>query len=268
MNNVPKLGRYLLAIPMLVYPALHFVYASFVEAIVPPWIPFHPFWTYFTAVTIFIAGVAILFRKYAYIASLLLGIEILLFVILIHGPLLFHISMYPKEVQGIFGDLPNRIINAFKDFGLCGSVFLYAGTEAESWKAKGTNVPFVIGHFILGVSITAFGVLHFVYPQFAPGIPPMLPTITFIIPGLLFWVYLTGVVLVLDGGTILVGKGTRLMITWLGIILLLFDLLVWVPRFGANPGDLYGNWLKDIGIIGGIFILADTLPVKPKPLTV
>lgn len=267
MNNVPKIGRYLLALPMLVYPPLHFIYPVFVAAIVPPWIPFPLFWTYFTAVAIFAAGVAILFRKYAYWASLLLGTEIFLFVILIHGPLLFHISMYPKEVQGIFGELPNRIINAFKDFGMCGAVFLYAGTEAESWKTKGSNIPFVIGSFILGISITAFGVIHFVYPQYAPGIPPMVPTITFIIPGLLFWVYLTGVILVLDGGTILIGKGTRLMIIWLGIILLAFDLLVWGPRFFTQPSELWGNWLKDIGVIGGVFILADTMPIKSKPLT-
>jgi len=177
MNDIPKIGRYLLAIPMIVYPPLHFVYPDFVAAIVPPWIPFPLFWTYFTAVAIFAAGVAILLRKYAYIASVLLGIEILLFCILIHGPLLFHISMYPKEVQAIFGELPNRIINAFKDFGLCGAVFLFAGTQSETWKKTGTDIVFVIGRSILAISITGFGVVHFIYPMYAPGIPPMKPDI-------------------------------------------------------------------------------------------
>jgi len=268
MNNVPKLGRYLLAIPMIVYAPLHFVYPQFVAAIVPPWIPFPLFWTYFTAVAIFAAGVAILFRRYAYIASVLLGIEILLFCILIHGQLLFHITMYPKYIQDLFGDMPNRLINSFKDLGLCGAAFIFAGVESKTWKVNRANELFTLGRFILGLSIVAFGILHFIYPMFAPGIPPMLSSVPFVIPGQASWVYLTSILLFVGGLLILTGEKSRALITWLGVILLLFDLLVWVPQFGKNIGDLYGNWLKDIGVIGGIFILADTIPSKPKPLKV
>jgi len=77
-------GRFLLALPMLVYPVLHFVYTDFVASIIPPWIPWHLFWTYFTAVTIMAAGVAIVFKKHAQLAATLLGIEIFLFCALIH----------------------------------------------------------------------------------------------------------------------------------------------------------------------------------------
>ena len=45
--------RFLLALPMLAYLVLHFVYTDFVASIVPPWIPCHMFWTYFTAYAIF-----------------------------------------------------------------------------------------------------------------------------------------------------------------------------------------------------------------------
>jgi hypothetical protein len=40
-------------------------------------------------------------------------------------------------------------------------------------------------------------------------------------------------------------------------MIVLFDLLTWVPVFIAQPMQLTGNWLKDIGIAGGAFILAD-----------
>jgi hypothetical protein len=37
---------------MLGYPVLHCVYTDFVASIIPPWIPWHLFWIYFTAMTI------------------------------------------------------------------------------------------------------------------------------------------------------------------------------------------------------------------------
>ena len=40
-------------------------------------------------------------------------------------------------------------------------------------------------------------------------------------------------------------------------MIVLFDLLTWVPVFIAQPMQLTGSWLKDIGIAGGAFILAD-----------
>ena len=54
-------GRILLVAPMLAYPAMHFLHTGFVASLIPPWIPWHFFWVYFTAVTIIAAGLAILF---------------------------------------------------------------------------------------------------------------------------------------------------------------------------------------------------------------
>jgi uncharacterized membrane protein len=83
-------GRCLIAAPMLIFPVLHFVYPKFVASIIPPWIPWHMFWTYFTAVTIFAAGLSILFEKHPYWPAALLATEIFLFCVLIHVFLLFH----------------------------------------------------------------------------------------------------------------------------------------------------------------------------------
>jgi hypothetical protein len=93
----------------------------------------------------------------------------------------------------------------------------------------------------------------------------MASDVPFFLPGQVFWSYLSGAGLLLAGLVILVGQGGYAWVAWTGLLILAFELLVWVPRFFQNPGDLTGNWLKDSGIIGGILILAAALPRKTGP---
>jgi uncharacterized membrane protein len=249
MDQFPKLGRFLLALPMVVYAVLHFIYASFVATIVPPWIPWHLFWAYFAGAALFASGVAIAIKWHEHLAATLLGAMIFSWVLLIHVFLIFHRPGDAWAERAMFGDLAGKLNNAFKDLGLSGAAFLFAGMA-------GRNTVLALGRFLFGMSITAFGVLHFVYPAFAPGIPPMFTSVSFPIPGHLFWVYLTGAIFFAAGVSILIKRETRLTATVLGLAILVFALLIWVPRFGSNSGDIYGNWLKDIGLAGGALILA------------
>jgi uncharacterized membrane protein len=247
---------------MLVYPVLHFVYPDFVASIIPPWIPWHMFWTYFTAITIMAAGVSIVFRKHAQLAATLLGIEIFLFCALIHVFLIFHRPGDTWAERSMFGNLPSRLINAPKDLGLSGAVFIFAGTQSKAFRTSGRDNLLLFGRIIFSACIAAFGVLHFVYPAFAPGIPPMSADISFPIPGHLSWVYLTAVALLVSAACIATNKGARPAATLLGLTIVLFDLLTWVPVFTVHPIQMTGNWLKDLGIAGGAFILADSLAGK------
>lgn len=249
-------GRFILAMPMLIYPVLHFVYPAFVSTIVPPWIPFRLFWTYFTAVTIFSAGVAFVINKYARLAATLLAIEILLFVLLIHLPLLFHSPSNTWANKAMFGDYPGRIINAFKDFGLCGATFIFAGSQSEAWRRSGRDHVLAFGRAIVLISVAALGALHFVLPEYAPGLPPMIRNVLFPIPGHLFWVYGTAVTLIVTAGLIAANWRVRTTAAFLGVFILFFDLVTWLPTFIAQPMQLTGNWLKDIGIAAGVLILA------------
>jgi len=256
IDRISKLGRYLLALPMLIYPIFHFLHTRFVANIVPPWISGRIFWTYFTGVTIMAAGLAIVFKRYAHLAGILLGLEIFLFVVLIHVFLIFHRPGDPwvKSVAGSV-DLPGRLNNAFKDLGLSGPVFVFAGSQSE-----GRDVVFAFGRFMLASCIAAFAVLHFLYPAFAPGIPPMYTRISFLFPGQLFWVYMAAVVFLVTSTCILINKEARVAAALLGIAILAFDLLTWVPHFATDPRAIAGNWLKDLGIAGGALILAGALP--------
>ena len=251
---IDGVGRLLIALPMLVYPVLHFIYTDFVASIIPPWIPWHLFWTYFTALTIFAAGLAILFKKVAQLAAALLAVEILLFCLLIHLPLLFHSPANEWAHRQMFGDMPSRVNNAFKDFGLSGAVFLFAGAQSGRWRVSGRDSLSTFGLAIVSISIVGFAIVHFVNPAFAPGIPPMEVSIGFPLPAHLFWVYLSAIaLLVLTIGLWVRSTSARAALI-LAVTILFFELLTWIPDFVAHPGGLVGNWLKDLGIIGGLMI--------------
>ena len=242
---------------MLVFPVFHFLSTDFVASIIPPWIPWHLFWTYFTAVNIFAAGLCIVFKKYARLTATLLGVEIFLFWALIHLFLLFHRAGDRWAESAMFGEMPGRWINSFKDFGLSGAAFLFAGTQSQTWRRTGKDRVFDLGRVILCISIAGFGVLHFVYPAFAPGIPPMQKNVLFPFPGQLFWVYLTGAYFVASATAIAANDRVRTIAALFAFVALAFELLIRVPIFIATPIAMTGDFLKDVGVIGGALILAE-----------
>jgi putative oxidoreductase len=247
-------GRFLLAVPMIIYGFEHFIFAKFVATLVPGWIPWHFFWTYFVGVALIAAGLAILVKRQTFLAAALLGGMIFAFVLLCHIPILAR--AHGDGMSGLFGDFAGRLANAAKDLGLSAAAFLFAGTQSKHWRNFGIDPFFTMGRILFSISILAFGVLHFLYPAYAPGIAPMFPSIIFPPPGHLFWVDFTAIIFLASGLCILLKKDLRLAGTVLGTMILLFALLTWGPRFAAHPFDIVGNWLKDIGVAGGAFILA------------
>jgi uncharacterized membrane protein len=254
-------GRFLLALPMMIFGVEHFLFANFVTMIVPPWIPWHLFWAYFVGIALFAAGVAIAVKKEAQLAGLLLGAMILAFVLLIHTRLLAQLPGDPYAANPIFGLHPGRMHNACKDLGLSGAAFLFAGTQSEVWKEQRRDKAFTLGRVLFAIAVATLGVLHFVYPAFAPGVQPMSTSITFPLPGQPAWSYLTGIAFVAAATAIFLNSKVRLAATLLGILILLFGLIVWVPWLAAHPQDIAGgNYLKDMGLAGGALLLAGALP--------
>jgi len=258
-----KSGRFLLALPMVIFGVEHFLFAGFVAMIVPPWIPWHFFWTYFVGIALIAAGIAIIVKREAWLAGFLLGAMILAFVVLIHSRLLTQMPGDLFAANPIFGPHPGRLNNACKDLGLSGAAFLFAGTQGETWGISGKDKVFTLGRVLFAIAVAALGVLHFVYPAFAPGVQPMSTAVAFPLPGQPVWSYLTGVAFLAAGTAIFLNSKIRLAATLLGILILLFGLIVWVPWLAAHPQDVAGgNYLKDMGLAGGALLLAGALPKR------
>jgi uncharacterized membrane protein len=111
-----KLGRFLFALPLVVFGVQHFLYARFIATLVPSWIPGHLFWAYFVGVAFVAAALSIATQMRAHLAATWLGIMFLLWVLVLHLP---RVAAAPHN-----GD---EWTSAFVALAMSGGAFLVAG---------------------------------------------------------------------------------------------------------------------------------------------
>lgn len=117
MNSIIGLGKYLFAIPMGVFGIMHFMAAGDMAAMAPGGVGM----VYFTGIALLAAAVSIIIGKYDKLASLLLGIMLLLFIL----PHAQNLSTNDMEM-----------INILKNIALAGGAFLYASVAKDSTYVK------------------------------------------------------------------------------------------------------------------------------------
>ncbi|HEY2040302.1 MAG TPA: hypothetical protein VGG95_11585 [Edaphobacter sp.] len=85
-RRLAEVGRWMFAISLVVFGVQHLIYAAFVAALVPAWIPEHMFWAYFTGVAFLLAAVSLMTKMQAGLAGVALGLMFVLWVIVLHIP--------------------------------------------------------------------------------------------------------------------------------------------------------------------------------------
>ena len=80
------IGRYIYAFSMVIFGIQHYLYAPYIAFLIPKWMPAHLFLAYFTGTAFIAAGVAIAIHFFSRLASILLGLMFLLWVITLHIP--------------------------------------------------------------------------------------------------------------------------------------------------------------------------------------
>ena len=111
-----RTGRWLFALPLIIFGWQHFEYARFIATLIPKWIPAHMFWVYFTAMAFIVAALAILAEKFGRLAATWLGIMFLLWTVLLHAP----------RVVALRGR--DEWNSAFVALAMCGASFIVART--------------------------------------------------------------------------------------------------------------------------------------------
>jgi uncharacterized membrane protein len=248
MEKSQTLGRILVAISLVVFGVQHFMYGGFVAGLVPEWMPGRLFWAYFVGVAFFAAAAGILYKIMARPAATMLGVMFFLFVVLLHIP----------RIAGNSND-GNEWTSGFVALGMCGVAWVLACASPLDEREKAD--PFLkLGRYFFAVAFLAFGIQHFVYARFAAGLgPPWFP-------GGPLRTCLTGVVFVAAGSAIFLGKKAPVAATFLGMILLLCFLLIYIPRLAAQPRNP-GPWTSGfeiLGLCGGALVLPSTLPRDEK----
>ncbi|MFW5725557.1 MAG: DoxX family protein [Bacteroidota bacterium] len=112
-------GRFIFAIPFLIFGLLHFIRPNAMTGMVPDFIPGGVFWVYLTGAAMLAASLSIMIQKVDKIASLLLGIMLLIFALTIHLPM------------AIDGD-QSAMSGLLKDLALAGGAWIYSGYAAKS----------------------------------------------------------------------------------------------------------------------------------------
>jgi uncharacterized membrane protein len=237
LDKIVVLGPVFFAVPLAVFGAEHFTATTVLAGMVPAWLPGHTFWALFVGACLIAAALSIAARKYAWLASALAGVLILLFELLIHIP-------------NVVGNPHTRIVwvVALREPAFAGGAFALAATLQEGWKPQARHVFATLGRFLIAICIAFMGVQQCLHPELAPGVP-LLKATPLWVPAHAFWGYLIGAIYVVIAISLLLNKQVRRAATWLGLIIFLIVLLLYLPIVIAIPAD----------IANGLNYLADTL---------
>jgi putative oxidoreductase len=111
-------GRYVFALPFLIFGVFHFMNASNMAGMIPGWLPGGVIWVYLTGLALIAASVSMMIKVMDQLASFLLGVMLLIFVLVLHLP------------GALEGDQASTT-NLLKDLAMAGGAWLYAGYVAK-----------------------------------------------------------------------------------------------------------------------------------------
>ena len=251
LDKILPFGRLFFAVPTAVFGTEHLTDPKDIALIVPSWMPAHMFWVYLVGIALIAAALSIVVKRCARPAATLLGIMFLIFVALIHIP---NIVAQP-------GDRLFWMIG-LRDTAFSGGAFALAGARMRRGTTGGAPWLVTLGRFFIAIPAVIFGVEHFLHPAFVPGVPLERLTPTWI-PGHIFWAYLAGAVLIIAGACLLLNQKARLAATYLGIMIFLLVLVIYLPILAATPLSIANrlNYFADtLMFSGAALVLADACP--------
>jgi uncharacterized membrane protein len=262
MGNLARIARIFFAVCIAGLAAQQFDDGEFRPVLIPAYTSHFPGETilvYLLSVLLLLAAVAILLKKNDAIASILLGFLFLALLLFCHIPYEGWVDPAGRQSIGAWN-------NAFKESALAGSAFVVAGSlileqpfDKKTWRSIPAKVLIPLGSILFSITITVFGIEHFLYAEFVKTLVPDW------IPGPLFWTYFAAVALVGSGSAILFQTRSRLAAMLLGIMIFLWVLLLHIPRAAVAPATDKGNELTSVFEALGFSGIAVLIACSYKP---
>jgi uncharacterized membrane protein len=255
LDKVAALGNLFFALPLAVFGAEHFGAARGISQIVPKFMPWPLFWTYFVGLGLLAASLSIATKIQVRWSGLLFGIMMFLFVAMM-------------DLPGTLAK-PNDRFNwalMLREMSFGGGGWILAG-DAIAKRDEHGNKLITVGRIVIGITAMFYGGEHFLHPVNVPGVPleKLMPDW---IPVPMIIGYLTGAILLVCGAGILLGQKTRMAATYLGtwITLLVFTVYaaILIASFADPSTDVKVeavNYFTDTMLFAGaILALASATP--------
>ena len=252
IDKILPFGPLFFAIPFAVFGTEHLTDTTDLANLVPRWLPAHTFWVYLAGIALIAAALSIAIHIQSRLAAALLGLTLVSFVLLIHIP-----NLISQAGDRLF------LAIGLRDLAFAGGAFVLAGSQSAFSRAErgnGARWLVTVSRFIIAIAAMFFGVEHFLHPTFLPGVP--LDKLTPLwIPGHLFWAYLTGAVLVAAGLCLIANWNARRAATYLGIMIVLLMLFIYLPMLIKSPADIVAiNYFFDTLTFAGVaLVLANAI---------
>jgi len=257
MQNLTKAGRAFYGIGIAGIGIQQFIYSEFRPMLLPYWSSFFPgqyIWAYITGVLLILAGASIIFSKNARTVSILLGIFFFLLFLCFH--VYYQLFLIPYDFH--FGNWTN----ALKELAFSGGAFVVASSFPETRLFINNKKLLTLGRIFFSIMLIVFGIDHFLYIDF---VAPLVPNW---IPGHFFWTYFGAVALIGSGVCIILKIKIRLVGMLLGSMLLLWFIILHIPRAIADPYAGKGNEITSVfqalAFSGIAFVIAISAGTRKK----
>jgi len=239
LDKIVALSNLCFAAPLAVFGALHLAAAESLLPMVPSYMPWRLFWTYFFGFALLAAALSIATKIQVRWSGLLFGIMMFLFVAMVH---------LPRALASPGDRFAWTIV--IREMSFAGGGWILAG---NAMSGPGKSKLITVGRVLIAIAALFFGVEHFLHPAGCPGVPLEKLTPAWI-PARLLIGYLTGAILLVAGASFLLAKRTRMAATYLGTWILLLVLFIYVPILIAQVSDP-----STAAQVEGINYFADTL---------
>ncbi len=122
MKNLGMIGKILFCVPFLAFGIFHLMNANQMAGMIPAYLPGGALWVYVSGVALLLAAISILTGRNTKLATMLLGVMLLLFVLMLHAPNLGNpdANMAQMAMSGML-----------KDLGLAGAAFMISANAGH-----------------------------------------------------------------------------------------------------------------------------------------
>ena len=224
LDKIITLSHLCFAPPLAVFGAEHFSAAQGIMTLVPKFMPWPLFWTYFVGFALITASLSIATKIHVRWSGLLFGCMMFLFVAMM-------------DLPGTLADRHNRInwVLLLRELSFASGGWVLAGSALARRDGHGSKL-ITVGRVVIGIAAIFYGVEHLLHPINVPGVPleKLMPDW---IPGRTLIGDLTGAILLVSGASILLAKKTRTAAACLGTWILLLVLLIYGPILVASLLD-------------------------------